>query len=162
MWVEVTEVHADRLIGKLDNNPFDMPQLRPGDCIEFQSYHIIGIQTDRLLPEDPGRKKQYWDRCMVDQCVIYEGVPVYYVYREEPDMGQPEDNDPDSGWRIRGDYRNLSDEQLEARKASYVALGSVLNADDSWLHLIDEPIGSAFMRNFDTGEYEVYDRASHD
>jgi hypothetical protein len=40
------------------------------------------------------------------------------------------------------------------RGAAYVALGAVLNRDDSWLELIDAPIGSAFMRDFETGAYE--------
>jgi hypothetical protein len=69
-------------------------------------------------------------------------------------MGTPVDEFPDSGWRLRGDYRGLSDDEIEARKMSYVALGAVLNRDDSWIHLIEEPVGSAFLRNFETHQYE--------
>ena len=162
MWVEVEAVTGDDLKGKLLNKPFDMPQLKLGSRIAFKRYNAIDISSDRELPPDSPQVKQYWDRCIVDKCVLYDSVPVYYIYREEPDMAQPDDKYPDSGWRIRGDYRHISDDELEARKASYIALGKVLNADDSWLHLIDSPIGSAFMRNFETGEYEPYERSVSD
>ncbi|EGF91960.1 hypothetical protein ABI_03920 [Asticcacaulis biprosthecium C19] len=55
---------------------------------------------------------------------------------------------------MRGDYRDISEEELESRDVTYIALGKVLNVDDSWLDLIDSPIGSAFLRNFETGQYE--------
>ncbi len=42
---------------------------------------------------------------------------------------------------------------MEVRKFSYVALGAVLNRDDSWLAWIDEPVGTTLMRDFDTGRY---------
>ncbi|OYW82483.1 MAG: hypothetical protein B7Z26_03110 [Asticcacaulis sp. 32-58-5] len=161
MWVEVTARTDAGFEGNLDNDPSDMPQLKAGDFVRFQPFHVISIQTERDQLSEPA-SRTYWERCMVDKCVREEKTPVYYLYREEPDMDEPDDEYPDSGWRIRGDYRHISDDELDARKAEYIAIGKVLNADDSWLHLIDEPIGSAFMRNFDTGEYEVYDRASHD
>lgn len=158
MWVDVIGRTPSCVVGKLANIPTDMPQLRLGKIIHFQPFHIIDFDTKRDLPADEPAQKQYWDRCFVDRCVLDEGVPVYYVYREQLDMDEPGDKYPDSGWRIRGDYRDITDEELDARKAQYIALGKVLNADDSWLHLIDAPIGSAFMRNFETGEYEPYDR----
>ena len=160
MWVEVTAIEGDKISGKLLNKPFDTPQLKEGADIRLQRFHIIDIGTERPLPDEIARQ-QYWDRCMVDQCVL-DGVPVYYVYREEPDLDQEGDTYPDSGWRIRGDYRDITDEELDARKAQYIALGKVLNVDDSWIHLIDSPIGSAFMRNFETGVYDTYDRATSD
>lgn len=162
MWVEVTSVSGENLAGKLDNTPSDIPQLKPGAVIHFQRFHIIDVQSGSELPTENKAQRQYWDRCMVDRCILDEGVPVYYLYREEPDLGEKGDKYPDSGWRIRGDYRNISDEDLDARKAGYIALGKVLNADDSWLHLIDAPIGSAFIRNFDTGQYEPYDDGPND
>lgn len=158
MWVGVTEVMSDFVMGKLENIPVDIPQLTLGKVIRFQPFHIIDFKTTRDLPADEPSQKQYWHRCFVDRCILDDNVPVYYIYREEPDMDEPGDEYPDSGWRIRGDYRNISDEEFSARGASYIALGKVLNADDSWLHLIDAPIGSAFIRNFETGEYEPYDR----
>ena len=156
MWVEITSHNGNRLDAKLLNNPFDMPQLKAGRIVTFDRFHMIAIRSERPWPSEP-EQRDYWDRCMVDKCVLDDGVPVYYLYREESDLAQPEDKYPDSGWRIRGDYRDVPDEEFEARKVSYVALGAVLNADDSWLHLIDAPVGSAFMRNFDTGEYEDHD-----
>lgn len=64
-------------------------------------------------------------------------------------MAKVGDRFPDSGWRIRGDMRA----GLGKRKAAYVALGAVLNRDDSWLHLIDEPIGARFEKDFETGRF---------
>ena len=161
MWVDVVFVAEDFVTGHLANIPYDMPQLKRGDVVKFQPFQIIDFDTKRELPvESP--QKQYWDRCLVDQCVLDREQPVYYIYREEPDMAQEGDKYPDSGWRIRGDYRDITDEELEARKAQYIALGKVLNADDSWIHLIDSPVGSAFMKNFETGVYEPYDRSPSD
>ncbi|MFT4074845.1 MAG: DUF2185 domain-containing protein [Asticcacaulis sp.] len=161
MWVEVTAVTSSTLQGRLANTPFDMPQIKEGDSVHFERSHVISWRTERDVERSP-EYREYWDRCMVDTCVTKESVPVYYIYREEPDMAQDGDKYPDSGWRIRGDYRNVSDEELEARKQQYIALGKVLNADDSWIHLIDSPIGSAFMKNFETGVYEPYDRVPSD
>jgi len=149
MWVKLTAILPEGYEGTLDNQPSDMPQLKPDAPVHFQRFHIIS--TDIVIDEPEVRN--YWERCLVDQCVVDKQMPVYYIYREEPDMAQNDERYPDSGWRIRGDYRHISDEELHARKVAYVALGVVLNADDSWAHLIDSPIGSAFFRSFETGEY---------
>ena len=71
-------------------------------------------------------------------------------------MADPQDKYLDSGWRIRG--RESGADEMDERKPAYVALGAVLNKDDSWLDLIDSPIGSAFMRDFETNHYESVDR----
>jgi len=161
MWVTITDVDGDRISGELDNVPFDMPQIRLGDPVSFQRSDAIDIlwSDDRTSrpPAAPPRR-EYWDRCLVDECVLYEDVKVHYLYREEPDLAGENDKYADSGWRIRGDWREASDEQVDERDLAYVALGAVLNRDDSWLGLIDEPIGSAFIRNWETGVFEPEQR----
>lgn len=162
MWVKLLSLGPEQWEGTLDNEPSDMPQLRPGNRIAFQPFHIIDLQysDDRDVPSLlPNR--QYWDRCVVDRCVLDDNVPVHYLYREQPDLGQDRDTYADSGWRIRGDYRNISGEQLDQRDVEYIALGKVLNADDSWLHLIDSPVGTAWLRNFATDQYEMEYKDPH-
>lgn len=156
MWVKIETISREWLTGRLVNSPSDMPQLRLNSFVELPRQHIISIywNEDRKVapPPSPGRRS-YWERCLVDRCVSDDGVPVHYLYREEPEPLEQGETYPDSGWRIRGDYRGLTDEEMDAREIEYVALGRVLNADDSWIHLIDAPIGSAFIRDWDTGRF---------
>lgn len=158
MWVEITATNGNDLIGKLDNVPCDMPQLNPDDVIALKRSDVISILCDEartIAPPSAPDRREYWDRCLVDACVVDGQISVYYLYREEAEPSEPNDTYPDSGWRIRGDYRDISQEELEAREVRYLALGVVLNMDDSWLHLIDAPIGSAFIRDEATGEFVV-------
>ncbi|MGY2732581.1 immunity protein Imm33 domain-containing protein [Sphingomonas sp. UYP23] len=160
MWVTLTSAEGDALVGTLDNVPFDMPQLRIGASISFQRCDIIDVQwnADRTAsppPPDPGR--EYWDRCLVDACVVAGTSPVGYLYREEPDLGQASDTFPDSGWRIRGTDAAISVDERNGDSPNYVALGAVLNRDDSWLALIDAPVGSRFVRDLDRGTFVACD-----
>jgi hypothetical protein len=155
MWVRVNEITQQGITGCLDNDPFDIPLLKSGAEVRFQPHHIISVRfaDGEVAARFSDSRRDYWDRCLVDDCVLNGDTPVGYIYREKPDMADPDDKYPDSGWRIRGDQRNQTDEELDATKISHVALGAVLNRDDSWLHLIDAAIGSSFTRDFTTGEY---------
>lgn len=154
MWVSITVISDRGLVGTLDSTPSDMPQLKPGAKVRFQRHHIIAaILQGEGRPQIVDDRRDYWDRCLVDDCVLSGDRPVGYVYREGPDLADADDKYPDSGWRIRGDLRDQTPEEIDARTASYVAVGAVLNRDDSWLHLIDEPIGAAFDRDFEAGTY---------
>ena len=154
MWVTIMHIDAVTLMGVLENEPSEQDRLHQGAPVTFQRHNILAISWSDPppvlhLPE----VREYWERCLVDDCILYEGEPVEYLYREEPDMADAGDLYPDSGWRIRGRQGDATDEDMEARKFSYVALGAVLNKDDSWFSLIDSPIGSRFMRDFAAGRY---------
>jgi hypothetical protein len=164
MWVEVDEIDGANYVGSLVNQP-DEPttSLKYGDEVSFGRENILDVllvDEGRLPDVEPDRdrypqvpaEREYWERCLVDECVLYDDVPVEYIYREEPEMADPEDKYPDSGWRIRGKEKTGDD--MDERKPAYVALGAVLNRDDSWIDLIDRPTGSAFMRDFGTNTYE--------
>lgn len=156
MWVTITSGEGDELTGRLDNEPDDIPGLNPGDLVTFRRYHVIDriwSESRSTAPPAPLIQRWFSDRCLVDACVTNNGTPVHYLYREEPEPMREGDRDPDSGWRIRGDYRGLSDEEIDAREIEYSSLGRVLNVDDSWLHLIDEPVGSRFIRDWTTGNF---------
>ena len=158
MWVTVTAVDGDTLSGTLDNHPGDMPQLPFGTDVSFPRSSVIDIMWDKerpVAPPSPLERRSYWERCMVDACVVGGRSPVDYIYREEPDLGQPDDKYADSGWRIRGTDAGIEEDERIGEEPAYVALGAVLNRDDSWLHLIDEPTGARFIRDLDTGKFEV-------
>jgi hypothetical protein len=155
MWVEIVSIEKDEFYGTLANYPEDLPQLHPGKRIKFSSHHIIDFirNSSACVAWDQVKPRQYWDRCLVENCVLYDGTLVGYLYREQPELLKNEAETKDSGWRIRGDSRWASEKELDERQTSFVALGAVLNRDDSWLHLIDEPVGSKFTRNFTSDKY---------
>jgi hypothetical protein len=155
MWVDIKAVEGETLLGALDNIPSDIPQLKAGDELQFPRSAVIDILWDpnRAVAPPPGRtEREYWERCMVDDCVLRSRSPVDYLYREEPDLAVEDDRYPDSGWRVRGTDEGIAEDEAEGSAPQYVAIAAVLNRDDSWLHLIDEPTGSAFIRDRDTGQ----------
>ena len=155
MWVIVDQVRDDELLGTLNNQPAEPTSpLNAGDAITFKRYHILAIEwagPDTAPP--PSKYREYRERCLVDQCVLDGEEPVENLYREQPEPMPKGDTYPDSGWRILGRRGDLTDADMDARKVSYVALGAVLNVDDSWLGWIDAPVGTYVSRDFDTNTY---------
>ncbi|MEQ1689453.1 MAG: DUF2185 domain-containing protein [Sphingopyxis sp.] len=146
-------MNGPELNGKLETQP-DEAYLTLGEFVIFTHGNIIDIvwaEPDLAPLRD--KQRDYWDRCLVDECILDADVKVEYIYRESRTLTEEGDQYPDSGLRIRGAAEGATDEEIDQRAIAYVALGAVLNRDDSWLPLIDEPEGCAFMRNFDTGEY---------
>lgn len=143
MWVRVTRVEpGPKFVGALDNYPKYIKDLAYGDTIEFEPCHVVNTEHD----DADNLVEKYIARCFVTSRVLYDGSRVGYLYREEPD--KPED----SGWRIlAGDE---SEEYMDdPSHAHYVSLGAVLSRDDSFIHLLESPIGAEFERDPGTGEF---------
>ena len=146
MWVEVDSIEDDQFVGRLVNTASDIPQLPLYTKVSVPRTHVIDVEfaEGKIVPRESD-KRWYWERCMVDACVLDGRSRVDYIYREDDDMAAPDDKYPDSGWRIRGTDEGIAEDDQMGRHPSYVAVGAVLNQDDRWLGLIDEPVGSAFI-----------------
>ncbi|MDF5826494.1 DUF2185 domain-containing protein [Pseudomonas aeruginosa] len=134
LWVTVEGIEADGA----QRPPGQLSAIHPRP-VAGRAHRLRGaaiINTEHDPRETPTRIAR---RCFVTRRVIDEGKAVGYLYREAPE----EEND--SGWRLMAgdesdDYMNT------AGTTAYVSLGSVLNADDSILPLLDAPPGRAFER----------------
>jgi hypothetical protein len=154
MWVRIERVLPNGITGILDTDPSDMPQLAVGAELFVPLDYVIDVQfADGHQPPPPILRKEYWGRCMVDQCVTDGRSPVDYFYREVGDLGAASDRYPDSGWRLRGSESAIEEDEERGLPPQYIAIGVVLNADDSWLHLIDEPVGAGFRRSDETDTF---------
>lgn len=145
MWVKITEVKDGEFSGYLDSDPAHIKDLRHKDPIEFSECHIIDTDLDDPVPSITER---YIKRCFVTHSILYEGRPIGYLYREEPD------HEDDSGWRfMAGDE---TEEYMEdSNNLSYVSLGAVLCEDDSILPLLGREAGVAFVKDENSNFIEL-------
>lgn len=148
MWVGVTERDGDVFQGKLDNVPHDITGLKLGDMVVFRAENILS--SNRVDPEGDFTEP-YWDFCTASQAVL-NGEPVDFLARGKPLERRPGDKGPDSGWSFLAAGETGS-QVFEAGEARSVPLGKVLNQDDRWLHLIDEPPGRQFEWSEERGEF---------
>ena len=145
MWVLVDERLSDGgFRGRLNNEPRHIADLKLDDPVLFQPRHVISTEHN----DDDNLVERYIKRCFVTKRVLYDGRLVGYLHREV----QSDEND--SGWRITAN--DESDEYMSASKnVAYVSLGAVLSCDDSFRELLDAPVGAAFVRDPDTGEFRA-------
>jgi hypothetical protein len=149
MWATIVRLEADHLTGKLDNQPFEpTATLRVGDEIAFNEFHVVDVRwNDTSRATAAPERREYWDRCLVDASVVDGSSPIEFIYREVPNLANERDEFPDSGWRIRGRSEDAREPRSGAGKPQYIALGAVLNRDDSILPYIDAPVGSRLIRD---------------
>jgi len=81
MWVLITDVNNGSFKGTLDNDPDYIYDIKCGDEVAFEFYHII--QTD-IEDDEPNIIDEYSARCYVSSSVLYEGNQVGTLYREQP------------------------------------------------------------------------------
>ena len=159
MWVLIERIEDDIVYGTLDNDPADMPLIEAGMPVQVPLTHVIStaFHKNNPRPETPQRR-EYWERCFADTCVLEGRCHADYLYREEPDMTREGDEYPDSGWRIRGTEEAIADDEIRNEGPQYIAIGKVLNADDRWLHLIERAWPCAFGWDADAQDYIEFKR----
>jgi hypothetical protein len=143
MWVLVDRIEAGgRFVGRLNNQPAWIRDLKPDDEVVFEARHIINTEHD----SNDNLVERYIKRCFVTQRILSDGAKVGYLYREEPD------NEDDSGWRFTAN--DESDEYMDdSKNIAFVSIGLVLSRDDSFIDLLDTPAGAAFARDTRTDTF---------
>ena len=148
MWVLIERIEDGIAYGTLDSDPDDMPLIEAGMPVAIPLTHAIATAFSKANPRpDTPEPRQFWERCFVDACVVEGRSHPDYIYREEPDMTREGDTYEDSGWRIRGTQEAIDQDEANGEMPRYIALGAVLNVNDSWLPLIDAEPGSYFAWN---------------
>ena len=143
MWVIITDKSDGKFKGTLDNNPFYLSELYYQDVIEFEHKHIIDHD---LEISEPNLVNKYYDRCFVNNQILYEGESPNYLYREESMEDDEERDYVDTGWRIMTGKE--TDEYMEnGDNFSFVSLGAVLSRDDSFIEILESEIGSTYERS---------------
>lgn len=148
MWVKITKINNIQFKGELNNHPFYLHELQAGDEIIFEHKHII---DHNLEISEPNLVDKYINRCFVTSKVLHENQQVNYLYREKPLKNTDERDYEDSGWKIMaGD--ETQEYMDDDENIHLVSLGAVLTIDDSFIHLLESPIGTSYERN-EKGEF---------
>jgi hypothetical protein len=151
LWFRVVERLGDAFVGELLNQPCDMIGLEKGAHIPFGANHIANVVVrDGLKMDDGDGLDRYAGGCLVSRSIM-EGAPVFRVARQNS-VEKPGVTLPDTGWLVLAeDFSEtelFSDGSLVTR-----SLGAVLNLDDRWHHLLDEPAGEQFQWCTAKGEF---------
>lgn len=142
MWVIFEGRDDQGCYGKLDNEPCAITGLNLHDPVRFQDFHITAVYQNRCTSdEDLAAEEKFFERCHVDPEILSGEAQISKAERHPPKENEDQ-RFPDAGWVIHADGR----EDLPLDKMSYVAIGVVLNRDDSLLELLDEPVGTVVKR----------------
>ena len=146
MWV-VFQGRDDRgAFGDLDSQPLDIPGLTAGDRIRFQDHHVVSVWEPKV--DDISHEDRMFARCHVDPRVLSGAMPIGRIERRRALFSWRhwrKDRWPDTGWYIFA----ADGTTPRPRDMRYVALGLVLNRDDSILPHISAPVGTRMVRDGD-------------
>jgi hypothetical protein len=144
MWVIINSINNDgTYTGTLDNDPYYIKDLKAGDKITFGKEHIIQYDTlDELDIEDENadQLELYLKKCFASNHIMNDGYQVGRLYKEEPY------DEEHTGWTLMSDYET-QEYVDDHNNLQYIAIGKVLNLDDSFIHLLNAPIGAEFCRD---------------
>lgn len=137
MWVEITDRNKENFVGKLDNEPYHLKSLKLGQILHFGTEHICDTEYE---DDDAAKMDYYFDTLVTVSNDVLERNEFNFLLKDKP-------NEPnDSGWVIFSGYE---EDEFNSNPDNFqiVALGVVLNVDDSILAFINETPLCAYERN---------------
>jgi hypothetical protein len=99
-----------------------------------KNFKIPGDKIQELIPK--------MGSCYATDKITVDGLPVGYMYREQPD------EDVDSGWRFFSGTENQEYVNNPNNMAIY-EVNTIANYDKEIIPYLDPPVGSEFKRNQD-------------
>ena len=131
--VEIMELSGEKYTGRLLSRPDCIEGVGP--LVEFEGRNVFDTA---YLDNQSVELERYAQHCKVANGVLYEHEKIFLLKRAPPDK------DRDSGWTMLGenDFDEFIDDPYET---ALVSIGVVLNIEDTFIHLLDEPIGSEFL-----------------
>lgn len=110
-----------------------------------------GLQEHEIKPLAPGH-----GGCIASDMITVDGRKVGFMYRDEPAFGE------DSGWRFVAGVETAEYMDDPENHAIY-DVNTIANYDGDIIPFLNAPLGSAFERDEETGEFiEVDDFAPED
>ena len=144
--IDVLSVTPNYFEGRM-TVPSDWPQPSSDVVIRFGKWAVTGVSfaDPKYQPLAELPQEKYATRCLMDNSLV-GGRKVQHIFRDEPKIWRNDKISADSGWRV-----STGSTFLDTGDVDYRPLYNVLYLDNSWLHLIDQPVGSAFKRDEKTG-----------
>lgn len=143
MWVEIIERNSNHFVGKLENEPYRLKDLNSGQLIHFRTEHICETEYE---DEESIQLDYYLDTLITVNIDVFDKNEFNFLLRDQSN------DDNDSGWVVLSGYE---EDEFSNNPDNFqiVALGVILNIDDSILSFINEPPLCAYERN-KNGQFE--------
>jgi hypothetical protein len=155
MWVTVTRACGifSGYLGRLENNPAFIQNLKVGDEVKFKPCHIARVMIKRGDPEWIDSSEQ---KALVSKMCLERGRTVRFLYRQQADRPQ------DSGWRMFSGSESQAYND-NPKNIAVVDVGWMLGRDPTLLEPLKEGIGAVFERTKPNAEWtRVHDWAPNE
>ena len=131
MWLKFEGRDAQGCFGYLDNQPYEIEGLHLGDMVRFQNYHIVSVLEPKI-DLDASDEDRYFARCYVDPALMDGKQKIGRLERRKPPRRwwrKKRDRFQNTGWYIYAE----GTKKPWRRQMQYIAIGHILNKDDSIL-----------------------------
>lgn len=102
----------------------------------------------KLKPEDIEQLTLVKGGCFATDRITVEGLPVRFMYREEPE------SQDDTGWRFCSAIDEDEDYMENPENIGFFDVNTIANYDRSIIPYLMSPVGSAFEKPPEADEFE--------